>query len=272
MDATLLLSITAIMALVPAAILPWRLGGIARPSLVSWSVLAAALAGVGAVIALRLADADWSKGFSLALWLSIAATLLAFLMSALADRKVWGLQLLLFPYLLLFALLATLWEQTPGATALAAPPPGWLWLHIASSLLTYGFATLAAMAAVAVFLQERALKRREQSRLSPLLPALSDGEQLERRLLLWAEVILALGIATGMALEYVETGSLLLFDHKTLLALLAFVLIGVVLLLVQRGSLRGRLAARIVLVAYLLLTLAYPGVKFVTDILLAPGV
>ena len=32
---------------------------------------------------------------------------------------------------------------------------------------------------------------------------------------------------------------------------------------------RGRRAARIVLLAYLLLTLAYPGVKFVTDVILA---
>ena len=31
----------------------------------------------------------------------------------------------------------------------------------------------------------------------------------------------------------------------------------------------GRRAARYVLVAYLLLTLGYPGVKFVTDVLLA---
>jgi ABC-type uncharacterized transport system permease subunit len=36
-----------------------------------------------------------------------------------------------------------------------------------------------------------------------------------------------------------------------------------------RSGLRGRRAARVVLVAYLLLTLAYPGVKFVTDVLLS---
>jgi ABC-type uncharacterized transport system permease subunit len=34
-------------------------------------------------------------------------------------------------------------------------------------------------------------------------------------------------------------------------------------------GIRGRRAARIVLLAYLLITLAYPGVKFVTDVVLS---
>ena len=45
--------------------------------------------------------------------------------------------------------------------------------------------------------------------------------------------------------------------------------IGGLLLVHYRTGLRGRRAARWVLVAYLLLTLAYVGVKFVTDVLLA---
>src|SRR3546814_14961247 len=62
-----------------------------------------------------------------------------------------------------------------------------------------------------------------------------------------------------------------MLSHKTLLAVLAFVVIAVLLLLHYRSGLRGRRAARIVLVAYLLLPLAYPRVKFVTDVLLASG-
>ena len=72
-----------------------------------------------------------------------------------------------------------------------------------------------------------------------------------------------------MALEWNETGRLLIGDHKTLLSLAAFAIIGLVLLLAAQRGLRGRRAARVVLVAWLLLTLAYTGVKFVTDILLA---
>ena len=40
------------------------------------------------------------------------------------------------------------------------------------------------------------------------------------------------------------------------------------LFLHYRTGLRGRATTRVVLLAYLLLTLGYPGVKFVTDILM----
>jgi ABC-type uncharacterized transport system permease subunit len=59
------------------------------------------------------------------------------------------------------------------------------------------------------------------------------------------------------------------FSHKTLLSILAFAVIGLLLILHQRTGLRGQRAGRLILVAYLLLTLAYPGVKFVTDVLMA---
>jgi len=83
-----------------------------------------------------------------------------------------------------------------------------------------------------------------------------------------AELVLGAGIVTGMTLQYFTTGRLLAFDHKTVLTLLAFAVIGVLLVLQLRSGLRGRRAARLVLAAYLLLTLAYPGVKLVTDVLI----
>ena len=64
------------------------------------------------------------------------------------------------------------------------------------------------------------------------------------------------------------TGDLATFDHKTVLSVLTFVIIGVLLLLNRGSGLRGRRAARIVLLAYLLIALAFPGVKFVTDVLI----
>jgi ABC-type uncharacterized transport system permease subunit len=143
----------------------------------------------------------------------------------------------------------------------------WLRLHVAVSVLTYALCTLAAVAAAAVFLQERALKAKRPNRFSGLLPAITRAEVLQLRFLSAAEIVLLVGIATGMAERYYGDGALLAFDHKTLFSLLAFGLIAVLLLLHQKSGLRGRRAARLVLIAYLLLTLAYPGVKFVTDVL-----
>ena len=81
--------------------------------------------------------------------------------------------------------------------------------------------------------------------------------------------VMAFGLVTGMAVQYFATGTLLEFDHKTLFSLLTFAVISLLLFARYRRGLRGRRAARLVLLAYLLLTIAYPGVKFVTDVLLA---
>ena len=80
--------------------------------------------------------------------------------------------------------------------------------------------------------------------------------------------MLAVALVTGMTIEWLETLVLLRPDHKTILSLLTFAVIALLLVLHHRGGLSGRRAARYVLFAYLLLTLAYPGVKFVTDVLI----
>jgi len=80
--------------------------------------------------------------------------------------------------------------------------------------------------------------------------------------------VLAVALITGMTIEWIERRALLRLDHKTVLSLLTFAVIGLLLYLHHRGGMSGRRAARYVLFAYLLLTLAYPGVKFVTDVMI----
>ena len=75
-------------------------------------------------------------------------------------------------------------------------------------------------------------------------------------------------MATGMATLYSESGMILRLDHKTILSGAAFVLIGALMLGHRICGVRGRIAARVVLLAYLLVILASPGVKFVTQVLL----
>ncbi len=98
---------------------------------------------------------------------------------------------------------------------------------------------------------------------------MAAAEALQVRLLAAAGAVLGLDILSGMAVEYVTMGRLFELSHKTLLTVLAFGVIVAVLTVHQRTGLAGRRAARVVLLAYLLLTLGYPGVKFVTDVLMA---
>ncbi|MDA0675339.1 MAG: cytochrome c biogenesis protein CcsA [Proteobacteria bacterium] len=147
----------------------------------------------------------------------------------------------------------------------------WLLLHIVISVATYALITLAALAALSAALQERALKARRPTPFTRRLPAVAECEAATLRFLAAGEIVLAMGIATGMALSFLETGRILIVNHKTILVLAAFVVIGAVLAAHARSGLRGRAIVRAVMAAYLLMTLGYPGVKFVTDVLLGSG-
>lgn len=171
------------------------------------------------------------------------------------------------PYLAVLGVVASVVRGEPRPMAGGAPAI-WIDLHIIISVLTYALLTLAAVASLAVFLQERALKRKRPTRLSRMLPAVVEAERSADRLLLASGVVLGLGIVTGLATQYFESGTIWRIDHKTLLSLIAFGLICALLLGHRVCGVRGRVAARVVLVAYLLVTLAFPGVKFVTQILL----
>lgn len=265
MSTDLLLSLAALAALVPASVATFR-GSQQRDSLF-WLLLGVALAGPVLRAFIALAPA-WHTSFSGALWITIAASIVLFAVLSAGTRDTWRLTPLLLPYLILLGTLATIWQQAPGRPLVPAPAV-WLDLHILVSVVTYGLLTIAAVAGIAVLIQERALKTKRRAGLNHRLPAVAACEQLQTRLLAASEVVLGLGLMTGMATEYFVSGHLLSLDHKTLFSFLAFVVIGILLFLQARSGIAGRRTARFVLLAYLLLTLAYPGVKFVTDVLLA---
>ena len=263
----MILNLSALAALVPAILLAYRRGG-EHPDPLFWAAAAVAIAGAVTASVDRL-QGTWQSGFATSLWISIAATLIVFAIVAAVLRQAWRLAPLLLPYLLLLGVLATAWSKAPGHVAVGAAANGWLAAHIFASVATYGLASLAAVAGAAVLLQERAMKRKQPTGLTHKLPSVSDASALQVRLLGAAAIVLAVGILTGVAEEYLNTGRLLAFNHKVLLTFLSLAVIVVLLVLHRRTGLRGQRAARLILLAYLLLTLAYPGVKFVTDVLLA---
>lgn len=258
--------LAALLSLVPAAVAAvW--GPFAR-DLRFWLLVGAAAVGATAWAVVR-AGAGWETGFSEAIWVTVAGALLGFLALAAIVRHAWRLSPILLPYLLLLAVLATVWGQVPAQHLAGEAPPAWIGLHIATSVITYVLLTLAAIAGAAVLVQEWALRRRRRFRLTERLPSVADAEKLELGLLAASETVLGLGILTGMGTQYFMRGAILTFDHKTVLTIVAFVVIGILLVAHYRVGLRGRRAARLVLVGYLLVSLGYPGVKFVTDVLLA---
>lgn len=266
MNEAMWISAAALLSLVPIAL---YLGAVRpeRQGPVVWALWAVALAGPAGWLAAHL-ETGWPTGLAAALWVSVAASLVAYAVAAAVLRQAWRLGAVLMPLLALLGVVAVLWGTAAGATIGPAAPWGWLGAHIAVSVATYALVTVAAVAGLAVLLREAALRRKQPGGFVRALPPVADAERAEIVLLSAAEVILGIGLVTGMATQYATTGALFALTHKTLLAVLAFVLIAALLWLRRRGV-RGRQAARVVLAGYLLLTLAYPGVKFVTDVLLA---
>jgi len=263
---SLALNLSALAALVPASLLAIRPGTGSGPRL--WIALAVAAAGAVGWSIVRVAG-HWDPGFGVALWISVAATLLIF--AVVVRLRPWAgrLMSLLGPYLLALAAIATLADEPRPVGPVGGLPEAWVVIHILVSLATYALATLAAVAGLSVVLKEAALKAKQEGGWRAALPAVADADRLQFQLLLSALVVLGVGIASGMVLELAETGQPLEFDHKTVLSLASFAVVAIVLALHAWSGLRGRRAARAVLVAYLLLTLAYPGVKAIRALL--PG-
>lgn len=255
----------AVVSMLPAAILPlWQT---ARPL---WQAAATVLAAMGPTVWVTWQlSGGWHTGFSATLWVAIATSALAFFAITMVSRHAWRLAPLIMPYLAVLGLLATATAQEAGPVMPMGgrAPPVWLVFHIVVSVSTYSLLTVSAVAALAAFLQERALKRKQPTRLTRLLPPVVESERLSVILLAVSEAILGLGLVSGVVVEYLSTGFLLVLDHKSLLSMLAFVVIGGLLMAHHFAGVRGRMAARTLLLAYLLLTLAFPGVKFIGMVL-----
>lgn len=264
---TIILNLSAVGAMVPAALQALR--RMPARDTVFWGLLclaaAAALARAGVLL-----TGPWQTGFAATLWITVAATSVLFLAVARLVPQAWRLAPLVTCYMIILGILATVWQHVPGRPITADPSEGsWFVFHIITATLTYALVTLAAIAALAAFLQERALKRKRPTALTRLLPPVADCDRLVVGLLVAGEAVLAFGLATGIALNWRETGDILTFDHKTVLTIATFAVIGFLLVAHFGTGMRGRRAARVVLVAYALLTLGHPGVKFVTDVLMA---
>ncbi len=258
----------ALIAILPAAIaaLVRSDGRMGERTTMFWATLALAVIGPVVWVVVRSGE-GWRTDVSTALWITVAATLASYAALAILTREGWRLAGVVMPYMAVFALIATIWDNADAGThdtALGA----WVVFHVLVSVVTYAVVTLAACAAFAGFMQERALKTKQPTAFTHQLPSMSDCDHLQVRLLAMGELVLGLGLITGVAASLSHDGILPLINHKSVFAVLSFIFIGALLWIHRRTGVRGRQAARGVLAAYLLLTLAYLGVKFVTDVVL----
>ena len=178
---------------------------------------------------------------------------------------------------LLFAMIcAFLPTIFPGAliSPKAVSDP-WFKGHFIVATISVGLLSLAAMHAMLMSIQDRALHRQlaivPNSRAALWLeglPPLMTMESLLFNLLYVGFALLTLTVFSGLLFSQTLFGKPLVFDHKTIFALISWVLFGGLLIVRWRVGLRGRAAIRWVLSAYTALLLAYVGSRFVMEVIL----
>ena len=224
------------------------------------AVLAHAATFPGHIFADQALHLDIFNAASLAGCLVVAITLISGL-----KKPISSLFIVLFPVAALtlaLSLFAT-GDAKPITTDTATTT------HIVLSILAYSILTIAAVQALLLAYQESHLHSHQTSTAMMRLPPLQSMEQLLFEWLGIGLLLLTAAIVSGFM--FMEDMFAQKVAHKTVLSLIAWVVLGA--LMIGRISLgwRGKLAVRLTLGSYFLLALAYFGSKFVLELILQRG-
>jgi ABC-type uncharacterized transport system permease subunit len=147
---------------------------------------------------------------------------------------------------------------------------GWqLATHAWLALLSYATLSIAALLAMMLWLQERALRQREFRPWLRALPPMADLETLLFRTITVGFSLLTLTLLTGVL--FVDNLLAQKLVHKTVLSVLSWIVFGTLLIGRRRYGWRGIKAVHWTLSAMVLLLLAFFGSQFVIELVLKRG-
>nr|MBP7662218.1 cytochrome c biogenesis protein CcsA [Burkholderiaceae bacterium] len=146
--------------------------------------------------------------------------------------------------------------------------------HLLVGTLAYGVLMLAALHATLMTAAERALHSGNGGGTSLFgrwieeLPPLLALERMLFRFILIGFVLLTLTVLSGVLFSEATFGRPMRLDHKTVFAVTAWVLFGVLLAGRRLRGWRGRTALRLTLAGFTVLLFAYVGSRFVIEVVL----
>lgn len=178
------------------------------------------------------------------------------------SKPVTSMGVIVFP-------LAALWL---GLDVFFAPPTtpnplDWqISLHVAIALLGYSVLSIAAVLAVLLAMQERALRTHRPIRLMRALPPLTQTELLLFRLIGAGFALLTLTLLSGLLfIQNIRAQHLI---HTTVLSVLAWLIFGTLLWGRWKHGWRGRSVVNLCLIGMAVLVLAFFGSKAVLELIL----
>lgn len=192
----------------------------------------------------------------------VAAVVAALTLLVNLSRPVAGLGVIVFP---LAALLLAL-DSFLAPPTLPRPMDWQISLHVAVALLAYSLLSIAAVVAVLLALQERALRAHRPTRLMRALPPLTQTEALLFRLIGGGFALLTLTLLSGVLfIQNIRAQHLI---HTTVLSVLAWLIFGTLLWGRWKHGWRGRSAVNLCLAGMGVLLLAFFGSKAVLELIL----
>ncbi len=250
----------------------WRGPALDQPAagLTAWerSWLALALLAHGTTLVQEIFP-DGAMRFSFSIALSMIVWLaMAFFWIESFYARMEGLQMFGLPVAAAAVMLPVIF---PGQHVLANAESLQFRAHFLIAMLAYSLFTLAALHALLMAVAEKSL---HQGRLTPLLaslPPLLTMETLLFRLIHVAFALLTLTLVTGILFSESLFGKALTFNHKTVFAILSWIIFAHLLAGRHFRGWRGRKALRWTLAGFVALLLAYVGSRFVLEVLLGRG-
>jgi len=224
------------------------------------------------------AAAQFRFGFGYALSCMLWLGVLIYWLESLFV-KLEGLQPLVLG---LAALCAPLPALFPGLVSPAYAHSLQFRLHTVLAMLAYSLFTIAALHAMLMTLVERRLHHRGAGAVGPAqggplagplaaLPPLLTLESLLFRLIGFGFLLLTFTLATGMLNSEEIFGRAIPFNHKTLFAVISWIIFAALLAGRIFYGWRGRTALRWTLAGFGTLLLAYVGSRFVLEVILRRG-
>ena len=138
--------------------------------------------------------------------------------------------------------------------------------HIMVSVIAYSLITLGAFQAGLLAYQDRSIKRHHPGGFIRYLPPLHDMEILLFQFLGFGFVCLSASLLSGFV--YLEDIFAQHLVHKTVLSIVAWIILAVLLFGRLRFGWRGKTAIRWTLTSFVFLMLAYLGSKLVLELIL----
>ena len=240
----------------------WRLLRTPPAASVRWLLPLALLAHGALIYQSMLGQGDIRLGFgnslSTILWLTALAYWLASQGAPLARLQSWVSGLAAVSVLVMAFFTAS--HVIPDSQALA------LRMHLVVSFLAYGLLAVAALHAVLMTMLEKQLHR--GALMQDGAPPLLTLEAMLFRTIGAGFVLLTLAVFSGVFFSEELFGTPLQFSHKTMFAILSWLVFGGLLAGRHFRGWRGRTALVWTVTGFTLLLLAYLGTQFVMEVLL----